>query len=277
MADMHFKGKLVLVTGAASGIGHAVAVAFARAGARLVVADVDRERLAKLVQALASQAPKPIAQVVSVADPEAMDRLAEAVHREAGPLDVLVNNAGIGYLGSFVDTPIEAWRRVLDINVLGVVNGCRAFLPRMIAAGGSRRVVNVASAAAFAPALNMSAYAASKYAVMGLSDVLGMELAGTSVGVTSVCPGIINTAIVGSRANIAQSISDEQVDRLQRYYQAKGVTAEVVAQAVVRGVREGRSLVLVGPKARSSYYAKRISRGLTGRLSIADSKSIGFA
>ncbi|MCC6193512.1 MAG: SDR family NAD(P)-dependent oxidoreductase [Burkholderiales bacterium] len=273
----NLRGKLVLVTGAGAGIGQAIAVAFARAGARLVLTDLDGARLTAVASELEAMGGRPVVRAANVADAAAMDALAAAVHAEAGALDVLVNNAGIAYLGPFVETPIDAWRRVLDVNVLGVVNGCRVFLPRMIAAGGSRRVVNVASAAAFAPALNMSAYAASKYAVMGLSDVLAMELAGTGVGVTSVCPGIIDTAITKNRANVAASISDAQLAKIQGYYQTKGVAADVVAREVVRGVQDGRDLVLVGPKARPSYHAKRISRALTSRLSAKDSKVIGFA
>jgi len=276
MGVKELRGKLVLVTGAGSGIGQAIALAFARAGARLAITDVVEDRLLPVFRQISDLGHQPIAQAVDVADEAAMLRLAETIHDEAGPLDVLVNNAGIGYLGSLVDTTAAAWRRVLDVNVVGVANGCRAFVPYMVVAGGPRRVVNVASAAAFAPLANMSAYAASKSAVIGLSDVLAMELAVTDVGVTAVCPGIINTAIVAGRANVADAIRDEQLTRLQAYYTKHGVKPDVVAAEVVHGVRRGRSLVLVGPKARPSYHAKRISRAMTARLAIASSREIGF-
>jgi short-subunit dehydrogenase len=111
---------------------------------------------------------------------------------------------------------------------------------------------------------------------MGLSDVLALELRGSGVGVTSVCPGIINTAITAGRANFAPSVSDEQVERLQGYYRQNGADPEVVASAIVRAVQRGCTLVLVGPKAKPSYHMKRISRALTARLAFAASKEVGF-
>jgi short-subunit dehydrogenase len=198
------------------------------------------------------------------------------VHRRVGAVDVLVNNAGIGYLGPMLESPLDSWRRTFDINVMGVVHGCCFFAPKMKAAGGSRRIVNVASLAGVAPAPNMSAYAATKHAVMGLSDVLAMELDGSAVGVTSVCPGIINTAITSHRGNVSAAITDQQLMRLQAYYKANGTSPDVVAEAIVDGVVRGRSIVLVGPYAKPMYHLKRISRALVRKLTIADARKNGY-
>jgi NAD(P)-dependent dehydrogenase (short-subunit alcohol dehydrogenase family) len=122
-----------------------------------------------------------------------MQRLADSLESQAGVPDVLVNNAGIGYLGPFLRSPLDHWRRILDVNVLGVVHGCRYFLPKMIAAGGKRRVVIIASGAAHMPPPNAAAYGASKAAVFSFGESLKMELIGTEIGVTTVCPGITNT------------------------------------------------------------------------------------
>jgi len=146
----------------------------------------------------------------------------------------------------------------------------------MLEAGGERRIVNVASLAGISPAPNMSAYAASKHAVMGLSDVLAMELDGTGVGVTTVCPGIINTDITSHRRNVAAAITDEQLAKLQAFYKAKGALPEVVAEAIVDGVAAGRDLVLVGPLARPMYHLKRASRALVKRLTISDARKSGY-
>ncbi len=276
MGQADLKDRTVLVTGAGSGIGRATALAFARRGARLVVSDINATALAAVRAEIEALGAVCHAYAADVADEAAMQAMAEAVHAAVGPLDVLVNNAGIGYLGSFVSSPLASWRRVIDINVMGVVHGCYFFLPRMVAAGGPRRIVNVASLAGIAPAATMSAYAASKHAVIGLSDVLALELASTEVGVTTVCPGIIDTPITDSPAAISPSVPAEQLARLRAYYRANGAQPEQVADAIVDGVTRGRSLVLVGPMARPAYHIKRISRGLLRRLSLADSRKAGY-
>jgi NAD(P)-dependent dehydrogenase (short-subunit alcohol dehydrogenase family) len=276
MGLAELKDRTVLVTGAGSGIGRATALAFARCGARLVVSDINATALTGVRTEIEALGTPCHVHIADVADEVAMRAMAEAVHAAVGPLDVLVNNAGIGYLGSFVSSPLESWRRVIDINVMGVVHGCYFFLPRMVAAGGPRRIVNVASLAGIAPAATMSAYAASKHAVIGLSDVLALELASTEVGVTTVCPGIIDTPITDSPAAISPSVPAEQLARLRAYYRANGAQPERVADAIVDGVTRGRSLVLVGPMARPAYHIKRISRGLLRRLSLADSRKAGY-
>ncbi|KAF1708743.1 oxidoreductase [Pseudoxanthomonas sangjuensis] len=270
----------VLVTGAASGIGRATALAFARAGANLVLVDIDDRALQKACDEVLALGRDCATRVVNVADAKAMADLARWVRSEIRipALDVLVNNAGIGYLGSFMDTPVEAWERVLQVNLMGVVNGCRAFLPDMVGAGGERRIVNVASLAGLVAAPNMSAYAAVKHAVVGLGESLCLELKlkGAQVGVTTVCPGIINTQITKARASVAASIGDAQYERLTAYYAKQGGRPDVVADAIVRGVRQRRELVLVGPFAAPLYYLRRCSRRLAQRLMLQDARRVGF-
>ena len=276
MAITNLRDKRVLVTGAAAGIGRATALAFARQGAHLVISDIDPARLGDVKKEIEASGAACYAHPADVASEAAMRDFAAAVHANVGAIDVLVNNAGIGYMGPFLDSPLESWRRVLDINVMGVVHGCHFFIPPMRAAGGARRVVNVASLAGHAPAPNMSAYAASKHAVMGLSDVLAMELDGTGIAVTAVCPGIINTEITSHRANVSAAISDAQLAKLQAYYRATGCSPDVVADAIVAAVRDGRDIVLVGPYARLLYHVKRISRMLLRRITIADARKMGY-
>jgi NAD(P)-dependent dehydrogenase (short-subunit alcohol dehydrogenase family) len=276
MAIRQLMGKWVVVTGAASGIGRATALAFARQGAHLVLSDINAAALDDVAKAIAALGVQCLTYTVNVADELAMREFADAVCARIGAVDVLVNNAGIGYLGPFLESPMDSWRRVLDINVLGVAHGCHAFGRRMVKAGGPRRIVNVASLAGIAPVPNMSAYAASKHAVMGLCDVLAMELANTGVGVTAVCPGIINTPITNAPGAISAAISDAQLGKLRAYYEANGASPDVVARAIVDGVRHGRPLVLVGPYARPMYHLKRVSRALARSLAISDARKNGF-
>ncbi len=274
MAIPDLQGKYVLVTGAASGIGRATALAFSAQGAHLFVCDVDADGLESLRAAIAGAGRTCIAQLADVADPAAMQQLADAVHAVTPALDVLVNNAGIAFLGAFGDTPLPVWSRMLQVNLMGVVHGCQCFLPQMRAARGARHVLNVASLAAVAPAPNMSAYAASKAAVMGLCDALALELAGSGVRISAVCPGVVDTAITqGARS---ASMPDGQVERLRAYYKKHGGPPEVVAAAIVAAVRRGHDLVLAGPYAKPMYHLKRLSRALVRKLTLADAPNSGY-
>jgi len=276
VAVPNLKGKQVLVTGAASGIGRSTAMAFARHGANLVISDINPALLESTAYAVRALGVQCLTYETNVADEAAMRDFADAVHTKVGCIDVLVNNAGIGYIGPFLRSPVESWRRLLDINVMGVVHGCHYFGQRMVEAGGARQIINVASLAGIAPAPNMSAYAASKHAVMGLCDVLAMELTDTEVGVTAICPGIINTPITNAKGAVSEAITDEQIDRLRAYYKANGVSPDAVAAAIVDAARSGRPLVLVGPYARPMYHLKRISRKLVRSMTISDARKNGY-
>ena len=271
-----FEGKTVFVSGAASGIGRAIATAFAGAGARLVISDVDSNGLREACAQIEKAGADCTSICCDLRDESAVADLAAKVRAQAGVLDILVNNAGIGYLGRFLDTSTEAWRRVLDVNVMGMVHVTRAFLPDMLAAGGERWIVNIASGAGFAPTPSMSAYAASKHAVVGLSEVLAMELQSTDVGVLIVAPGVINTAIVRARANISPSISDEQIERLQTYYSEHGCEPEVVADGVLSALGGAKPVLFVGPFARSTTTLMRLSRRLARRVTLRAARKLGY-
>lgn len=277
MARMELKDKVVVITGAGSGIGQECARSFARRGARLALMDYNAGALDRIAAELANAGAEVTTQACDVGEEAAVLAAARAIEAEMGPADVLVNNAGIGYLGAFLDTDDAAWRRVLDVNVMGVVHGVRAFLPGMRAAGGKRTIVNVASTAGFSPTMAMCAYAASKHAVVGLSEVLSMELADTQISVLIVAPGIINTNIVKSNANVAPSISDAQLERLQTYYREKGCLPDVVAEGIVRAVQARKHLLAIGPSAKLATTLMRISRRLTRSVVISLSRKIGFA
>jgi NAD(P)-dependent dehydrogenase (short-subunit alcohol dehydrogenase family) len=275
---MDLTGRWVLVTGAASGIGHETALAFARAGANVIAADLDEARLETTRRLVEDAGRRCLALACDVSDPAAVDALAAAVAAEAGAPHVVVNNAGVGFLGPFLDTPASAWEHVIGVNLMGVVHVSRAFLPAMIAAGGPRRLVNVSSAAGLHAVPNLSAYSASKYAVLGLSDALAMELSRTEVGVTVVCPGIIDTPIVRNRRAVAPGVPESALDKLDQQYKAKGVHPSTVGARIVRAVRRGEDLVLVGPTAATVSHARRLlPRRLLRKASLSGARDIGYA
>jgi len=268
-------GRWVLVTGAASGIGLECARSFARRGAHLVVSDINAAALESVRREISAMSVKCLARTCDVAREESVAELATAVRRDVGAVDVLLNNAGVAYLGGFEETPVAEWRRIFDVNVLGIVHCIRAFLPEMRRAGGPRTIVNVASAAGFSPVPSLSAYAASKHAVVGLSEVLAQELDGTDISVLVVCPGIVNTAIVHVSPT-ASSLTAEQMSRLQQYYADEGCEPSVVAEDVVRSVQRGDAFLFTGPGARAGYLATRLSRRLARRFTLDVARKSGY-
>jgi NAD(P)-dependent dehydrogenase (short-subunit alcohol dehydrogenase family) len=271
----NLKGRQILVTGAASGIGLECARAFAQRGANLVISDVNATALETVSAGISAMGVQCISRACDVAREESVADFAGAVQQAVGAIDVLVNNAGVAYLGGFEETPISEWRRIHDINVLGIVHCIRAFLPGMRKAGGARKIVNVASAAGFSPLPNMSAYAASKHAVVGLSEVLAQELHETEISVLVVCPGIINTAIVHVSPT-ASGMSAAQIRKLQKYYADEGCEPSVVAADVVRAVESDEIFLFTGPGARLGFNAMRISRRLARRLTIDAARKSGY-
>ncbi|MEV5593501.1 SDR family oxidoreductase [Streptomyces sp. NPDC052496] len=255
-----FGGQLVLVTGAASGIGRATAFAFAEAGARVVAVDRDAEGAARTADlARLVGAPQAWAEMVDVSDEAAMEKLADKVAAEYGTVDVLVNNAGIGLSGAFLDTTTEDWKKVLDVNLWGVIHGSRLFGRQMAERGQGGHIVNTASAAAFQPSKILSAYGASKAAVLMLSECLRAELAGQGIGVTAICPGIVNTNITAT-ARYTGLTADEEKRRqakVSRMYGLRNYPPEKVADAILRAVVRNEAVVPVTPEARGAHLLSR--------------------
>lgn len=257
-----FGGQLVLVTGAGSGIGRATAFAFAEAGARVVAVDRDAEsaaRTAEMAQLIG--APQAWAETVDVTDEQAMEKLAEKVAAEYGIVDVLVNNAGIGLSGSFFDTTPEDWKKVLDVNLWGVIHGCRLFGKQMAERGQGGHIVNTASAAAFQPSKALPAYSTSKAAVLMLSECLRAELAGQGIGVSAICPGLVNTNITAT-ARFAGVDAEEEKRRQKkssRLYGLRNYPPEKVADAILTAVVRNQAVVPVTPEARGAHLMSRFT------------------
>ncbi|MFB9541534.1 MULTISPECIES: SDR family oxidoreductase [Streptomyces] len=264
-----FSGQLVLVTGAGSGIGRATALAFAEAGARVVAVDRDAEAAARTAESSRLMgASAAWAETADVSDEQTMEKLAEKVTLEYGVVDLLVNNAGIGLSGSFFDTTPEDWKKVLDVNLWGVIHGCRLFGRRMAERGQGGHIVNVASAAAYQPSRALPAYSTSKAAVLMLSECLRAELAGQGIGVTAVCPGIVNTAIT-STAHFAGVDAQEETrlqQRAARLYGLRNYPPEKVAAAILGAVVRDEAVVPVTPEARGARVLSRLAPGVLRRI-----------
>ncbi|MFF8997934.1 SDR family oxidoreductase [Streptomyces achromogenes] len=264
-----FAGQLVLITGAGSGIGRATAFAFAEAGARVIAVDRDAEsaaRTAELCRLVG--APEAWAEPADVSDEQAMEKLAEKVHRAYGVLDVLVNNAGIGLSGSFFTTTADDWRAVLDVNLWGVIHGCRLFGARMAERGQGGHIVNTASAAAYQPSRLLPAYSTSKAAVLMLSECLRAELAPKGIGVTAVCPGIVNTNITATArfTGVDEAEQRRRRQRSARLYGLRNYPPEKVADAILDAVARDKPVAPVTPEAKGAHLLSRFAPGLLRRI-----------
>ena len=265
--EMSFQSKVVLVTGAASGIGKATALAFAREGADVVACNLNEALLASVSEELKSKGRLRLAAKVDVANRAAMASFAERVHREVGAVDVLVNNAGVGIGGGFLDTSLDDWDWILGINVKGVVHGCHFFVPGMIERGKGGQVVNVASAAGLFATPDLAAYAATKFAVVGLSEALREELRPHGIGVSTICPGIVNTPITQNMRGRGKLADPAARERIRRFYEKRGFGPERVAGAILSAARHNRDVVPVTPEAWGIYALKRLSPALLRTIS----------
>lgn len=195
-------GKTAFVTGGASGIGLALGRAFAEAGMKVVLADIEADALAAAVEGLRGLGPGVRGVVCDVADAASVERAAEEAQEAFGNVHVVCNNAGVGGGSGVEDIRLDTWRWVLDVNLMGVVHGVQTFLPRMLAHREGGHVVNTASMAGLLTGgLGFSPYAASKAAVVALSEGLAKEIAPLGVGVTVLCPGFVRTRIAESGRN----------------------------------------------------------------------------
>ncbi|WP_441249077.1 SDR family oxidoreductase [Kitasatospora sp. McL0602] len=265
-------GQLVVITGAGSGIGRATALAFAEQGARVVIADLDlpaAERTAELCTLVGGRAH---AYALDVSDGAAFEAFAQEIAAAHGVPDVLVNNAGIGHSGTFLQTTEKEWQRVLDVNLWGVIHGCRAFGTLMAERGEGGHIVNLASAAAYLPSKLLAAYATSKAAVLMLSDCLRAELAPAGIGVSAICPGIVNTNITRTStfSGLTAAQQSAKQEKVSKMYARRGFPPEKVAAEILRAVRTGKPVVPVTFEAKAARLLGRISPALLRRAARLD-------
>jgi NAD(P)-dependent dehydrogenase (short-subunit alcohol dehydrogenase family) len=248
----------VLVTGAASGIGRELALAFARAGAVVLLADIDEAGLAETSEMIEGAGAEHRSYIVDVSDRDRVEDTAAQVREEFGGLDVLVNNAGVFVWADFADTTLEDWEWLIGVNLWGPILTINAFLPGMI----ERRcghIVNIASLGGLVTMPTLSGYSTAKFGLVGLTETLQHELRPLGISVTLVCPGNIRTPIIDHI-----KVRGYDRDKLTRmsYGVMPRMAAGKAAAIILEGIKRERAMVVLTPSAHLMWYIKRLSPAL---------------
>jgi len=251
------KGKVVLITGAASGLGRELALSFAGEGSDLVLVDIDTEQLSETAAMTERLGARTMSRKVDVSSYEAMSELADEVLTELGRVDVLVNNAGVGVGGGLQTIPVEDIEWIIGINLMGEVYGTRAFLPQMVERKAGY-VINVASLSGLVALPGHIAYTTSKFGIVGFSQSLWAEVRRHGIGVTLVCPGGMKTNIISHTRMHAENERQRKFQDRFAEILNNGMDPRDAADRVMKAVKKGRFLVLLGPEAYLMYYINRV-------------------
>jgi len=251
-------GKNVFVTGAASGIGRAVALQAAREGAVLHLTDIQADLLAQVAEeATAAGGRVALAEPADIADRDAVRRLAEGANETSGPMDVVMNVAGISIWGTVRGLEHEHWRSLVEVNLMGPIHVIEEFLPPMIDAGRGGQLVNVSSAAGIIAMPWHAAYSATKFGLRGISEVLRYDLRRHRIGVTLVCPGGVDTGLVRTIRIAGVDEQDRRFRRARARFRRHAVSPEHAAEAIWKGVRRNRYWVYTSADIRLVHWLQR--------------------
>jgi NAD(P)-dependent dehydrogenase (short-subunit alcohol dehydrogenase family)/pimeloyl-ACP methyl ester carboxylesterase len=263
-----FEDTLVMITGAGSGIGRATALEFAEQGAEVVATDIQAQAAERTAQLASTLGPPASAYPVDVSDGSAVEKFAAVLLENHGIPDIVINNAGIGMAGPFFDTTVADWERIIDVNLWGVIHGCRVLGGLMVAGGVGGTIVNIASAAAYLPTRVLPAYATTKAAVLALSQCLRAELADAGIGVVAICPGFVHTNIVSTTRFVGLDAAQEHTvrRRVTELYRRRNFTPERAARDIVRAIERNAALAPVTVEAKAGLLAARLTPGLVRAL-----------
>ncbi|WP_458687123.1 SDR family oxidoreductase [Nocardia tengchongensis] len=258
MRDRGLSGKKTLITGAASGIGRATALAAARKGARLVLTDVNAEGLDATAESIRSAGGTvELALALDVSDYDAVTAFAEQVHEQLGSLDVVMNIAGVSVWGTVENLEHRHWKRMVDVNLMGPIHVIENFVPPMVAAKRGGALVNVSSAAGLLALPWHAAYSASKFGLRGVSEVLRFDLARHDINVHLVVPGAVDTPLVQTVDIVGVDREDPRIQAWIKRFRRHAKSPDEVAETILRGVEKGTYLIHTQFDIRFGYWWAR--------------------
>lgn len=253
------RGRRCFITGAASGIGRATAMAAGRQGAELFLTDLDRGKLELAAGAIRDVGGRVVElEALDVSDVAAVRALADRIHAAHGSMDVVMNVAGVSIWGTVEALQHEHWRRCVDVNLMGPIHVIESFVPAMIAAGRGGHLVNVSSAAGLFGLPWHAAYSASKFGLRGLSEVLRFDLERHGIGVSLVCPGAVKTPLVDTVEIVGVDTARPAVRELRARFERHAVSADEAARAILRGIARNEPLVYTSLDIRVGHWFQRV-------------------
>lgn len=251
-----YNNKICVITGAASGIGRALAVSLAKSGAQLALSDINAEGLAETVQ-MVGGSNRVMSDVFDMADAQAIADYPDKVESTLGAADYVFNVAGLTRVGNFVDTPLDSMEKVMNVNYWGVVRMTKAFMDQILAKKGT--LVNISSVFGFIGYSGQTHYCASKFAVRGFTETLAQELKGTGIGVCCVHPGGVATNVARNAEVDKMPFGDATREELDANFDKMAITtSDKAAQIILKGAAKKKRRILIGTDARIISLAYRL-------------------
>ena len=256
MRKTKFTDAVTVITGAGSGIGRSAAVKVVERGGRVALTDINAAGLDEVVASLPEGSVLHHA-AFDVADADAVQAFADAVHEKVDAVDVVLNVAGISTWGRIQDLVAKHWRDCVEIDLMGPIHVMSAFTPKMIERGRGGHIANVSSAAGLFGLPLHAPYSAAKFGLRGVSEVLRFDLAQYDIGVSLVCPGAVDTPLVGTVNIVGIDRTDPRVGAAIKKFQRHAVSPDSAAESMLRGVEKGRSVVFTSNDIRFGWYGQR--------------------
>ncbi len=253
---MKIEGSNVLVTGAASGIGRTLAIEFARKGGRMfLLTGKNSKGLQETVKTITDEGNTvSLFELADITNHAAIKKISTKIHKKFGPIDILINNAGISLQGQVEDMKITDWKKVIDVNLWGVINCIDLFVPEMIKSKKGH-IINMASSAGIMALPWHAAYSASKYAVVGISEVLKYDLKKHNIGVSVVCPGIVKTEI--TKKTDILGVDKKLLETIKKSAKPMGVPVEFLVQKIIKGMNKNKFMIITPFNFKVFYFLKR--------------------
>ena len=269
-----FNGKVAVITGAASGIGRALAVAFAQEGASVAISDVDMNGLAETLRMVEAAGGSGRAYQVDVGDRDAVFAFADEVQSTQGGADILINNAGVAQMATVDELTMDDLEWVMKIDYWGMVYGTKAFLPQ-IKAKGDGYLANVSSIFGIIAVPGQAAYNSAKFAIRGFTEALRHEMKDTSTHIACIHPGGVKTSIVKNARFLQSSTAQDRTDASTNFDKLARTTPEKAAQIILNGLRKRKGRILIGKDARMMDRIQRLFPAKYGSIMFGKKSPIG--